>query len=73
MMGGRYTKALRAGIESLSSKELEVDTGSYTIKVLEDNGDVSVEVYVNDGGLLETHEYLRDNIIDESSVGESWL
>ena len=71
IMGCRYTKALKAGIDSLATKELEVESSSYTVKVLEEDGDVYVQVYLTNGGLLETHEYLKDNIVDEGNLGKT--
>ena len=71
MLGSKYTKAIQSGIESLSNSELEIESTKYTVKVLEHKSNLYVQVYFTEGGLIETHEYLVEDIIDEESLGEA--
>ena len=71
LMGNRYTKALKAGIESLSSDDIEVTSNKFVIKVVNDKGNLYVKVFLKKGGWLETHEYLAQDLIDENMLGES--
>ena len=71
ILGSRYTKALGAGIESLATNELELESNKYTVKILENKGNIYVQVYFTNGGLIETHEYLVSDLIDETTIGDS--
>ena len=71
ILGSKYTKALQSGIESLSNDEIELESNKFTVKVLEHKSNLYVQVYFTDGGLIETHEYLVDDLIDESNLGDA--
>jgi hypothetical protein len=71
MLGSKYTRAIQSGIESLANEDLEVESNKYTVKVLEHKGNIYVQVYFTEGGLIETHEYLVEDLIDEDSLGEA--
>jgi len=71
IVGSRYTKALGAGIESLANKDIELKSSKFTVKILENKGNIYVNVYFTEGGLIETHEYLIEDLIDENSLGDA--
>ena len=71
-VGYKYKKALFDGIKSLSNKEVELESTKFTVTVVDKHDDIYIDVYFTDGGLINTHKYCADGVVDENNIGEAW-
>ena len=71
VVGSKYKNALVDAVKSLSSKEIELESSKFTVTVIDKHDDIIIDVYFTDGGLINTHKYCADCLVDENNIGEA--
>ena len=71
MLGMKYTKSLRKGINSLQKNKLFVDNGMFKVKVNNSKGAITIDVLHSNGELIDSTTYDPDSVISDKTLGKS--
>jgi len=71
LLGIKYTKSLKRGINSLQKNKLSVDNGTFKVNVNKKKNRITVDISHKNGELIESHTYDQDSLIGEDIIGES--
>ena len=71
ILGIKYTKSLRKGIESLEKNRLEVDNGTFKVNVKNKEEIITINVFHKNGEIIESLEYDAKSLIGNNILGKS--
>ena len=71
ILGVKYTKSLRKGIESLEKNKLVVDNGTFKVNVKNKENIITINVFHKDGEIIESLEFNSNLILGENIIGKS--
>ena len=71
ILGIKYTKSLRKGIESLEKNKLVVDNGTFKVNVKNKEEIITINVFHKNGEIIESLEYDAKSLIGNNLIGKS--
>ena len=71
ILGIKYTKSLRKGIESLEKNKLVVDNGTFKVNVKNKEEIITINVFHKNGEIIESLEYDAKSLIGNNIIGKS--
>tara|TARA_Y100000768_G_C23925721_1_gene657417 strand:+ start:615 stop:902 length:288 start_codon:yes stop_codon:yes gene_type:complete len=71
ILGLKYVKSLRKGIESLQKNKLEVDNGTFKVKVKNKEDIITIDVKHINGDIIESLEFDSSSVITNNIIGKS--
>lgn len=71
ILGIKYVKSLRKGIESLQKNKLEVDNGTFKVKVKNKEDIITIDVKHINGDIIESLEFDSNSVITNNIIGKS--
>ena len=71
LLGIKYVKSLRKGIDSLQKNKLVVDNGTFKVNVKNNKDNITINVLHKSGEIVDSHTYDVRSIIDDNIIGKS--
>ena len=71
LLGIKYIRSLRKGINSLQKNKLFVDNGLFKVKVNDNKGSITIDILHASGKLIDSHTYAPDSVISEKIIGKT--
>ncbi|MBU46187.1 MAG: hypothetical protein CMD28_02050 [Flavobacteriales bacterium] len=71
ILGIKYVKSLRKGIESLQKNKLEVDNGTFKVNVKNIEDTITIDVTHANGEIIESLEFDSKSILNNNIIGKS--
>jgi len=71
ILGIKYVKSLRKGIESLQKNKLEVDNGTFKVNVKNIEDTITIDVTHSNGEIIESLEFDSKSILNNNIIGKS--
>ena len=71
MLGSKYIKSIRKGIESLEKNKLVVDNGTFKVNVKNKENTITIDVLLKDGEIVESLEFSSNSVIGDNIIGKS--
>ena len=71
VLGTKYIKSLRKGIESLEKNKLVVDNGTFKVNVKNKEEIITINVFHKNGEIIESLEFDAKSIIGNNIIGKS--
>jgi len=71
ILGTKYTRSLKKGIESLEKNKLVVDNGTFKVNVKNKEEIITINVSHKNGEIIESLEFDAKSIIGNNIIGKS--
>ena len=71
MLGSKYIKSIKKGIESLEKNKLVVDNGTFKVNVRNKENTITIDVLLQDGEIVESLEFSSNSVIGDNIIGKS--
>jgi hypothetical protein len=71
ILGSKYIKSIRKGIESLEKNKLVVDNGTFKVNVRNKENTITIDVFLKDGEIVESLEFSSNSVIGDNIIGKS--
>jgi hypothetical protein len=71
LLGIKYVKSLRKGIDSLQKNKLVVDNGTFKVDVKNNKDNITIDVCHKSGEVVDKLTYDSKSIIGENIIGKS--
>ena len=71
LLGIKYVKSLRKGIDSLQKNKLVVDNGTFKVDVKNNKDNITIDVSHKSGEIVDKLTYDSKSVIGENIIGKS--
>ena len=71
ILGIKYIRSLKKGIESLEKNKLVVDNGTFKVNVKNKENIITINVSHKNGEVIESLEYDAKSVINTNIIGKS--
>ena len=71
ILGIKYIRSLKKGIESLEKNKLVVDNGTFEVNVKNKENIITINVSHKNGKIIESLEYDAKSVINTNIIGKS--
>tara|TARA_B000000609_G_C24069707_1_gene291310 strand:- start:259 stop:546 length:288 start_codon:yes stop_codon:yes gene_type:complete len=71
ILGIKYIRSLKKGIESLEKNKLVVDNGTFEVNVKNKENIITINVSHKNGEIIESLEYDAKSVINTNIIGKS--
>lgn len=71
ILGIKYIRSLKKGIESLEKNKLVVDNGTFEVNVKNKENIITINVSHKNGEVIESLEYDAKSVINTNIIGKS--
>lgn len=71
ILGIKYIRSLKKGIESLEKNKLVVDNGTFEVNVKNKENIITINVSHKNGEIIESLEYNAKSVINTNIIGKS--
>ena len=71
LLGVKYTRSLKTGINSLEKNDLIVKNGTFEVNVKKNINNITVDVKHKSGELIDSHTYDSESLVSTNIIGKS--
>ena len=71
ILGTKYTRSLKFGINSLEKNDLIVENGTFKVNIKKNVDNITIDVEHKSGQLIDSHKYDSESILSTNIIGKT--